>query len=187
MTVNTQAHARALAQRVPSAAPALGSTRLVLIDGPAGAGKTTLAQQLARELSSESATQTLHADDMYAGWSGLPELTDVLLDQILVPLSAGQAGVFRKWDWHAGARGAQVTVTPGSVLIIEGVGVAMRAARAYASLVVWVEADPDVCFRRLIERDGEELREELARWQQAERREFEREGARAAADVVIVT
>lgn len=187
MTADVQAQARALAKRVESSSPKLGSTRLVLIDGPAGAGKTTFAQRLSRELSATAPIQTLHGDDMYEGWGGLPRLAEVLIDQVVMPLAVGRPGLFRKWDWYAGKRGEQVIVSPRSVLIIEGVGVAMKAARAYASLVVWVEAPPDVCLQRGIERDGKALREELVRWQHAERHEFEREGTRAAADAVITT
>ena len=187
MTVDVQAQARALAKRVESASPALGSTRLVLIDGPAGAGKTTFARELSRVLSADAPVQTLHGDDMYEGWAGLPRLADVLIEQVIAPLAVGMPGVFRKWDWHAGTRGDQVIVSPRSMLIIEGVGVAMKAARAYASLVVWVEAPPDVCLQRGIERDGEGLRTEWEQWQLAEQNEFELQGTRAAADVVIKT
>ena len=187
MTADVQAQARALAKRVESSAPALGSTRLLLIDGPAGAGKTTLAQHLSRVLSADAPIQTLHGDDMYEGWAGLPRLADVLIDQVIAPLAVGMPGVFRKWDWHAGKRGDQVIVSPRSVLIIEGVGVAMEAARIHASLVVWVEAPADVCLERGIVRDGEALRDEWVQWQQVEQREFDREGTRAAADVVITT
>lgn len=185
MTEDLQAHARALAKRVESAAPALGNTRLVLIDGPAGSGKTTFARHLSGVLSAHAPIQTVHGDDLYEGWQGLPRLGDVLLDQVIAPLAVGRPGIFRKWDWHAGGRGEQVIVTPREVLIIEGVGVAMAAARVHASVVVWVEAPPDVRLQRGIDRDGEVMRDQWLRWQQAEQREFDREGTRAAANVVI--
>lgn len=187
MTADVQAQARALAKRVERSAPALGLTRLVLIDGPGGAGKTTFARHLSSVLSADAPVQTLHGDDMYEGWDGLPRLADVLIDQVLAPLAVGMPAVFRKWDWYAGGRGEQVIVSPRSVLIIEGVGVAMKTARAHASLVVWVEAPPDVCLRRGLERDGERLRSEWKQWQLAERQEFDKEETRAAADVVIST
>ena len=181
------AQARALAQRVENSAPALGSTRLILIDGPAGAGKTTLASHLFNVLSADARVQVLHGDDMYEGWSGLPRLADVLVDQVLTPLSLGQPGEFRRWDWHAGQRAEPIVVPPDPVLIVEGVGVGMAAARVHASVVVWVEAPSDVCLRRGIARDGEGMREEWRRWQRVERQEFAREGTRAASDVVITT
>src|SRR5690554_3154793 len=177
----------ALAKRVQSAAPALGSTRLVLIDGPAGSGKTTLAGHLSSVLSADAPVQTLHGDDMYEGWLGLPRLADVLIDQVIAPLANGQPGEFRRWDWLAGERAERIAVLPRPILIVEGVGVGMAAARAHASVLVWVEAPPGVCLLRGLERDGEALRADWERWQRAEQQEFARERTRAAADLVIAT
>lgn len=187
MTVDLLTQARAVAQRVERVAPALGSTRLVLIDGPAGSGKTTLARHLSSVLSADAPVQTLHGDDMYEGWGGLPRLADVLIDQVIAPLAKGRPGEFRRWDWLTGARGERIAVPPRPVLVVEGVGVAMAAARVHASVVVWVEAPPEVCLRRGVERDGEAMRADWQRWQVAEQEQFAREGTRAAADVVITT
>ena len=124
---------------------------------------------------------------MYEGWLGLPRLADVLIDQVIAPLAAGRAGEFRRWDWLVDKRAERIVVPPQPVLIIEGVGVAMAAARAHASVVVWVEAPPELCLRRGLERDGEALRSEWEQWQVAERREFAREATRAAVDVIVRT
>lgn len=187
MTIDVKAYARAIATRVEGTAPALGNTRLILIDGPAGAGKTTLAHHLASVLSAKQEVQTLHADDMYEGWDGLPQLADVLIDQILTPLSQEAPARFRRWDWHASQRAEVITVLPVPVLIIEGVGVAMKAARVYASEVVWVHAEPAVCLRRGLERDGEAMRAEWERWQLVEQQEFARQGTQAAAHFTVTT
>ncbi|MGO1280054.1 MAG: AAA family ATPase, partial [Cellulosimicrobium funkei] len=71
-----------LVRRVRDAVPRLGppgpgavaagewtasGTRLVVVDGPAGSGKTTLAAQLEAALPA----QVLHMDDLYEGWRGL--------------------------------------------------------------------------------------------------------------------
>ena len=57
----------ALADRVRAAVPLLGRTRLVCVDGPAGSGKTTLADRLVTALGPGAAV--VHMDDLYAGWT----------------------------------------------------------------------------------------------------------------------
>lgn len=158
--------------RIQAAPARCGTTRVVLIDGPAGAGKSTLAARLAVALGGvasagagtftpESAAaptalvQTLHGDDMYEGWEGLTRLDQVLWDQVLAPLAASRVGAFHLWDWVAGRRTHRIEVPPLPYLLIEGVGVASRAAREVAALVIWVEAPWEERLRRGLARDGD--------------------------------
>ena len=169
-----------LVASIRAAEPRLGSTRLVLIDGPAGSGKTTLGARLGDALGA----RVLHGDDMYEGWSGLSTL-DGVLAQVLEPLSRGEHGSFRRWDWHASARAERIDVPVDDALVIEGVGVASRFARSYASSVLYVEAPFEVRLARGIARDGEAMRGEWERWQAAEVAHLASEGTREAAHVVL--
>ncbi|WP_062465429.1 uridine kinase family protein [Demequina soli] len=171
---------RDLVAAVRSAPARLGRTRLVLVDGPAGSGKTTLGDRLGAALGA----QVLHGDDMYEGWGGLATLDEVLA-QVLDPLAEGEPGGFRRWDWHASARAERIEVPVNDALVIEGVGVASRAARARASSVLYVEAPWAVRLARGLARDGEGMRAEWERWQAGELVHLEREGTRAAADVFV--
>ena len=164
------------------AAPArCGGTRVVLIDGPAGSGKTTIGDRLGAKFGA----QVLHADDMYEGWDGLSVLWETLGTRILEPLSRGENAGFERWDWVASARAERKDVPVAAVLVVEGVGVAQRAARAYASLVIYVDAPWETRRSRGVDRDGESMRAEWELWQAAEQPFLEREGTLASADVVI--
>jgi uridine kinase len=177
-----------LVSRVSAAEPRLGSTRLVLIDGPAGAGKTKLADRIADVLRVRSGAPVpvVHGDDIYEGWTGLGTMWPILGTQILEPLSRGEGAVFLRWDWARGERGDEVRIEAGlPVLVIEGVGVAQRLARPYASLVVYVDAPRDVRLARGVARDGEAMRTEWERWQTAEATFLDAEATRDAADVLI--
>lgn len=165
-----------------SAAPArLGLTRLVLVDGPAGSGKTVLANRLGAALG----CGVVHGDDMYEGWMGLSVLWETLGERVLEPLVRGEAARFRRWDWGRGERGDWIEVPAAHVLVIEGVGVAGRRARPYASLVIYVEAPWELRHARGFARDGEAMRDDWLRWEAAEAPILRTEGTREAADVVV--
>ena len=164
------------------AAPArCGGTRVILLDGPAGSGKTTLGERLGTALDA----QVLHADDMYEGWDGLVKLRDILLTRILERLSRGENAGFERWDWEASARSEFVTVQRADFLVIEGVGVAQRVARAYASLVIYVDAPWTERLARGVARDGEAMRAQWEVWQDAEEEFLNAEGTLQAADTVV--
>ncbi|WP_156171872.1 uridine kinase family protein [Demequina rhizosphaerae] len=187
----------ALAAAAREAPARLGGTRLVLVDGPAGAGKSTLANRIAVALGGRPSAgagtfdpeapppDVLHGDDMYEGWSGLATLDRVLVDQILAPLAQGDAGAFRMWDWHRSRRTHTVPVPPRPFLVIEGVGVASREARELASLVVYVDAPWETRLARGLERDGEAMRGEWLRWNETEGAHLEASGVRTAADAAV--
>ena len=172
---------RELARQVRLGPARLGGARLVLIDGPAGAGKSTLADRVGGALRA----QVYHGDDMYEGWTGLPTLRDVLVEEVLAPLAEVRDGGFQRWDWENERRDERVDVQVADVIVIEGVGVAMREARRWATLVIYVDAPDDIRIARGLERDGEAYRPQWEAWMASEKGFLEDEGVRDAADVVI--
>ncbi|WP_141013393.1 uridine kinase family protein [Nocardioides sambongensis] len=142
------------------AEPRLGGTRLVCIDGLAGAGKSTLATAVGRLRPDALVFAT---DDMLHGWSGLPGL-GVTLDRLLRPLAAGRPGRWRRWDWLTGEWAEEHRVDPVALLVLEGVGSCANEIADLVSLTVWVEAERTVRRDRWIDRDGEVLRGHWATW-----------------------
>ena len=175
----------ALADRVRAAAPLLGPVRLVCVDGPAGSGKTTLADALAVELGPGAAV--VHLDDLYEGWGGLEGVAERVETGLLVPLAQGRDGSYRRYDWVAGRLDGTVAVPVPDVLVVEGCGSAPRSVDGRAVLRVWVEAPADERLARGLARDGEHLRPEWLAWTAAETAHFAREDTRRRADVVVDT
>src|SRR5674476_488189 len=58
-----------------------GTTKVVAVDGPSGAGKTDFAAALADRLASP---QLLHMDDLYPGWDGLRQAVPARVEVIHV-------------------------------------------------------------------------------------------------------
>jgi cytidylate kinase len=135
--------------------PAGTGCRLVVVDGPAGSGKTTLAAQLATALPA----QVVHMDDLYEGWTGMAAGVDRLVEQVLDPLAAGRKGRYQRYDWTLGeyAEGHDVPFAP--FLVVEGCGAGSRRVAGLTTLLVWVEADDDVRLARGLARDGDAARD----------------------------
>lgn len=163
-----------------------GNTKIVTIDGPAGSGKTTLANELAIELrNSGGAMSVVHLDELYEGWTDAldQKLFDRIEAWILLPIRYGLIPKFLKYDWHQGkyASWSELPLTP--VVIIEGVGSGHSALREYVSQAIWVEADDDLLLDRVIQRDGEIVREEMLIWKARERSYFDLHDVKRAAHI----
>lgn len=163
--------------------PTLGEGRLVCVDGPAGSGKTTLAEHVR---SQASGTHVVHMDDLFAGWNGLTAV-DAQLERLLRPLSAGETGSYRRWDWHEHAWAETVEVAPTGLLVLEGVGSGSASVAELTTTLVWVEAPYDVRMHRGIQRDGDAFAPHWQEWAEQERAHFARHGTRGRADLVITT
>lgn len=171
----------AIADLVRSQSPRAGDTRVVAIDGPSGSGKTTLARRLDRVLDARS----IHMDALYPGWDGLAEAPDLLVTQVLRPLSERRRASYRRWDWEAHGWAESHDVAADPVLIVEGVGSGALACAAFLSALIWIEAPRDERMRRGIERDGETFRPHWERWAEQEAAMFAADRTRERADLLI--
>jgi len=163
--------------------PTLGSGRLICVDGLAGAGKSTLGRELA---AARPDAVVLGTDEMLEGWSGLPGLGG-RIEGLLQPLADGRTGRWRRWDWYADGWAEWHEVSPGPLLVLDGVGSAAASYDDLITTLVWVEAPRAVRLERGIARDGEQMRAHWLRWLEDEAALHEREGTRARADLVLGT
>lgn len=160
---------------------------VILIDGPAGAGKTSLASQIA-ELLTPRTVGVIHLDDLYDGWDGLNgDLADYLSEEIEPQLRDGDEITHRRYDWDAGVFGDPVTLPATDVVILEGVGAGHPVLSDVADLLVWVEADADECRRRWLARDGPAMTRYAHHWDREQFAHFARHRTRERADVIVRT
>ena len=139
-----------VARAIRQAAAKSASTYVAAIDGRSGSGKTCLAERLRSELGAS----VVALEDLYGGWDGLERGIDLLVSEVLAPLSAGRAARVPRYDWAAREWGTPWVLEPPEVLIVEGVGAGARRAAAYAGTVIWLEEPPAVRKERALDRDG---------------------------------
>lgn len=173
-----------IAAKIKSCTKFCGRTRVVSIDGPAGSGKSTLAQYLSFELEN---CQIVHMDDLYDGWKQdlLSEFPIRIDSWILTPLQFKLTGHYLKYNWHHKKFDQIVSVSPNPFLILEGVGSGHPLLSTKISLKIWIEANPNLLLKRLVDRDGELMRDDLVKWQKHEANYFNQAKVREKSDLIV--
>ncbi len=169
-------------------------TRLVAIDGPSAAGKSTLARQISERLG----CPIIEGDDFYAdiddaeraeleAEEGYRHYFDWrrLRNEVLIPLSLGRPARYRPWDWSSGTGfGDEIKVKPGSVVIVEGIYMLRPQLLGYWDLMIWVDAPARLRHDRQLARNENSL-EWIERWTAAEKWYIKNLEPRKIADLVI--
>jgi uridine kinase len=160
----------------------LGRVRMVAVDGPSGAGKTTFAQRLARWVRDPA---VVHTDELLDGWDDQFTFWSRLEKTVLDRLERGEPGRYPVYDWRLGRFATEREVRVPDVLIVEGATSARPEAYPRVSFSVFVDADRDVRWQRVIARDGPEVAAPLRRWMAAEDEYFAATGTADRADRVV--
>lgn len=178
-----------LINSILSAKPKFPNVRMIAIDGPAGAGKSTLAKRIKSNLQEQSGLKTaiVHMDDLYDGWENAltDQLTKTLINQILVPVSLAKNFSYRKYNWLSGSFGDFSEEDSPEILILEGVGSGQKATRRYLDQLIWIDIDAETGLQRVLQRDGDYLENEMRVWQMRESSHFSKENTRDSATIRI--
>lgn len=159
--------------------PRCGSTLLVCVDGPSGAGKTEFAAALAAVLGDPP---VVHMDELYPGWDGLAAGVARLHAEVVVPLTAGRSAGYRRWDWARDTDGERRELGTPSRLVVEGVG-----AGTAPGMLIWLDAPAEVRYRRAMTRDGAAYAPYWARWAAQEQAHFAADRTAERAHVRLMT
>jgi hypothetical protein len=182
-------HVDAVVALVLSARPRCGATVVVAVDGPSGSGKTTLALGVREALARRTGEPVglVHMDEIYPGWDGLADAPGLLAEQVLGPLSRGEPAGHRLWSWVRDTWVGTRVVPPSRLLVVEGCGSSVGAARAYVAVSVFVDADRDLRRTRGLARDGVAYEPHWDRWAAQEAELFDGDRTRVRADLVVDT
>jgi uridine kinase len=159
--------------------PADMRTRVIAVDGPGGAGKSTLAAYLARELDA-----VVVSTDDFASWDNPIDWWPELINKVLAPLAAGRKARYTPTSW-GGPPKSDVVIEPGGTVVLEGVSASREAFRPYLAYSIWIETPRDLRLRRGLARDGEGARDDWDRWMAEEDAYVEGEQPAEHVDVVL--
>jgi uridine kinase len=171
-----------LVRQLGARQPACGSTTVVAVDGPSGAGKTSFAEGLARATGAD----VLHLEDVYPGWDGLAA-TPPIIARVLDVVALDGVGAAPRWDWDRSAPGTLLHVPPTPLLVLDGVGSGAAVIRPHLSLLIWVDAPAEVRKHRALARDGGTYAPYWDMWATQEAKHFAAERTRHHADLVVTT
>lgn len=165
-----------------------GTTHIIAIDGRAGAGKTTLADELFLAFSATRNVTVIHLEEVYAGWEdALGETLTKTLTELLESLEQGQRYSLPIYNWKTMAFDSEREISPCDLIIIEGVGSAQSIVREFASATIWLDIDPGIGLQRVLQRDGIEISEQMKQWQLDEEQLFQREQTHKRTDFALST
>ena len=161
---------------------------LIAIDGPAGAGKTTLAAKFERDLSVSNSVSVIHMDDLYAGWeNALDEQLTQKLKEIVEAFTSHNAFTISIFNWSSNSFDSFRTIEPTDILIIEGVGAGQKVVRDAGATLYWLDIEPSIGLERVLARDGLEIELHMRTWQIDQASFFERDLTRNHADHIITS
>jgi uridine kinase len=161
---------------------------IIAIDGPAGAGKTTLASTLSLALAKDFTVTVIHMDDLYAGWDrALGEKLTESLIWITASHKAKKDLIYSPFNWSSNNFDSPRLQASTSLLILEGVGSSQRAIEQDLSTSIWLDLDPTVGFQRVIDRDGEEISNSMMMWLDQQKQHFATQGSKERSEFVLST
>ena len=164
------------------------SRPIIAIDGPAGAGKTTLAEHLSAALSLKYKCATIHMDDLYHGWDTPFDhhFTDALIAATSSHTSSKRYSLAH-FDWGKSEYGLAIDMPQAELLILEGVGASHSLIRPFLTVSIWIDIEPSQGLQRVLLRDGEAIASHMQNWLREQDELFEEHQLMKAADFVLRT
>ncbi len=170
------------------------SNILIAIDGPCGAGKSTLGEALRSRLESRGCN-LFHMDDFFLqSFQRTPERLaqpggnvdrERFFFEVLRPLKAGHSFVYQRYNCHTGEM-LPTKSLPCRIAVIEGVYSLHPELRQFYDLKVFVDIDREKQKKRLINRvTPEQYRRFVDEWIPLEERYFSALNIREAADMIL--
>lgn len=169
-----------------------GGRLLLAIDGGSASGKTTLGTLLARVYD----CHVFHMDDFFLrpcqrtaerlAEPGGNVDRERFLDEVLLPLSWGEAVRYRRYDCHTQTLEAAIEVLPRKLNVVEGAYSLHPDLAGYYGLTAFLRIPPALQRTRILARNGPEVGERFfTQWIPLEERYFAALDPAGRCDVIL--
>jgi len=161
---------------------------VIAIDGPAGAGKTTLAHEIFLALSPKMSVNVIHMDDLYDGWENAltNDLTQIL-QYLFAQHQSQQPANLSRYNWATSSFDPAEVIEPADLLILEGVGSGDKSLQDQFAALIWIDIDPNIGVQRVTERDGPGVTNQMQKWLGTQQQYFSQHSTREKADFILTT
>lgn len=139
-----------------------GETLLIALDGRCASGKTTLAAAL----QEKTGCNVIHMDDFFLRPEQRTQRRmeepggnvdyERFLEEVMLPLSRGEAFSYRPYDCKKKALVDVISVTPKTITVVEGAYSCHPVLWDYYDLHVFLSVEREEQLRRIRRRNGEE-------------------------------
>ena len=161
---------------------------VLAIDGPAGSGKSTLASEIARAFAGTYDLEVIHLDELYSGWDeALSEELFQRLSQLIAAQQAGKVTELAIYEWSTASFSGTREIKAVQLLIIEGVGSSSQLLQSNLTTSIWLDIEQGIGLARVLDRDGQEIHDQMIKWQKMESEYFARDLTRERADFILST
>lgn len=127
-------------------------------------------------------------DDLYAGWDNaltedLSKILRYLVDQHLQKSPAQ----IQRYNWGTSSFGETEILPEADLLILEGVGSGAKEIQDDFTALIWMEIEPRDGLKRVINRDGAQVAEQMEKWLTTQAKYFLQHSTREKADFILTT
>lgn len=164
---------------------------VISIDGPCGAGKTTIAKSMEEEFS----YNILHMDDFYLpfekrdkNWMNMIASHmdfDRLIENVLKPYKEYKKTNYISYDCHSDKYLQEIPIDLDKTLVIEGSYSSHTKLSKYVDLKIFIDIDSEEQIKRLTKRNPKVVDKFLSMWVPFENNYFEKLKIRENSDLVL--
>jgi hypothetical protein len=127
-------------------------------------------------------------DELYPGWEYAlgGELTKTLT-WLTSCHKAKKPLLYSSFDWIANEFNPPKSHASTQLLILEGVASAQLPIEESLATSIWLDLDPEIGFRRVIERDGENISREMKKWLVTQEQHFAADRTKERCEFLLST